>query len=135
MAARLTEDLSEEHAEEDRRQFELVEARNQAEQLCYQLEKLMTEHAEKLTDADREPLTKAIEKTRELAKGDDTAAIKSAVSDLEQASHAFSKTLYEKAGAGEAAGAQAAPEGAQPESRSGGADDDAIDAEFEVKDS
>jgi len=117
---------AEEHAEEDRRKFELVEARNQADQMCYQLEKLIKEHADKIGTKDREPLEKAVEKVREVAKGDDVAAIKSAVSDLEQASHAFSKMLYQKQ---TAAGA----ESAGPEKPAGGGQDDAIDAEFEVK--
>ena len=43
-------------------------------------------------------VSKAIEKTREAAKGDDVAAIKSAMEELEQASHALSKALYETAG-------------------------------------
>jgi molecular chaperone DnaK len=117
---------AEEHAEEDKRRYELVEARNQADQMCYQLEKLMKEHADKLGESDKAPLTKAIEKVREAAKGEDAQAIKSAVSDLEQASHAFSKMLYEKQAAGQAA-AEEAPTAAPT------GDDDAIDAEFEVK--
>ena len=62
----------------------------------------------KLSDADKEPLRKAIAKVREVAKGADTQAIKSAVSDLEQASHAFSKALYEKVKPEQAAGGGAA---------------------------
>jgi molecular chaperone DnaK len=120
---------AEEHADEDRHKFELVEARNQADQMCYQLEKLMKEHADKIGETDKVPLQKAIEKVREVAKSDDVAAIKSAVSDLEQASHAFSKMLYEK----QTAGAHAGPaDGGNPPG-GGGAQDDAIDAEFEVK--
>jgi len=117
---------AEEHAEEDRRKFDLVEARNHADQMCYQLEKLIKEHADKIGGKDREPLEKAIEKVRSVSKGEDVAAIKSAVSDLEQASHAFSKMLYQKqtAGGADAGGAEKPP---------GGAQDDAIDAEFEVK--
>ncbi len=121
---------AEENAEEDRRQFELVEARNQADQMCYQLEKQMKENEDKLGDEDRAPLVKAIEKMREVAKGEDTPAIKSALSDLEQASMAFGKTLYERA---QASPAETGGEGTT-ESGSG-PDDDAIDAEFEVKDS
>lgn len=118
------------HAEEDRRMYELVEARNQADQMCYQLEKLMRENADKLGDNDRAPLEMAISKTREVAKGEDTPAIRSAISELEQASHAFSKTLYERAQPSPAAGAGPEPAGAEGAPR----DDDAIDAEFEVKD-
>jgi molecular chaperone DnaK len=120
---------AEEHADEDRHKFELVEARNQADQMCYQLEKLMKEHADKIGETDKVPLQKAIEKVREVAKSDDVAAIKSAVSDLEQASHAFSKMLYEK----QTAGAHADPADGGKPAGGGGAQDDAIDAEFEVK--
>jgi hypothetical protein len=99
---------AESHAEEDRRKFELVEARNQADQMCYQLEKMMKENAEKLADADKEPLKQAIEKVRAAAKGDDVQAIKSSVGELEQASHALSKVLYEKAQRTRSAGCQPA---------------------------
>ncbi|NLX55453.1 MAG: molecular chaperone DnaK [Planctomycetaceae bacterium] len=122
---------AEAHAEEDRRQFELVEARNQADQMCYQLEKLMRENADKLGENDRAPLEKAVEKTREVAKGSDTQAIRSAISELEQASQAFSKTLYERA----QAGPQPDQASSQTKGQAGsGGDDDAIDAEFEVQD-
>lgn len=119
---------AEENAEEDRRQFELAEARNKAQNLIYQLEKQMTDNADKLTDDDRLPLTAAIEKVRKAAELTDTEAIKSATSELEQAAQAFSKTLYEKTGSAEA-GDEANPAAAASEG-----DDDAIDAEFEVKD-
>jgi molecular chaperone DnaK len=115
---------AESHADDDRRKFEVVEARNQADQMCYQLEKLMKEHADKLSDADKEPLRKAIDKVRQVSKGDDVPAIKAAVSELEQASHAWSKVLYEKQ-------AGAAPKGGEAGPSEKG--DDAIDAEFEVK--
>jgi molecular chaperone DnaK len=117
------------HAAEDKVKRELVDLRNQAEQMCFQVEKLMKEHSDKLKESDKAPLTKAISKTREVAKGDDASAIKSAISDLEQASHALSKTLYETAQAGGATGAA----GSNGESGTQ-ADDDTIDAEFEVKD-
>lgn len=123
---------AEENAEDDKARFELVEARNQADQMCYQLEKLIKENSDKLSDADKEPLEKAIEKVREAAKGEDAQAIKSAVNELEQASHAFSKVLYESQAAEQAAGGGEAADAGQ--TAAGAADDDAIDAEFEVKD-
>jgi len=122
---------AEEHAADDKAKRELAEARNNGEQMCFQLEKMMQENADKLQDSDKAPLEKAIEKVREAAKSEDPQAIKTAVSELEQASHALSKVLYEaqggedgNAGATETAGATAG----------GGGDDDTIDAEFEVKD-
>ena len=117
------------NAEEDRKQFELVTARNEADSMCYQMEKTITDNEDKLSDSDKEPLQAAIEKARETSKGDDVDAIKSAVKELEQASHAVSKALYEK---GEAEGGEAAAEQPSADEKVD-AEDDAIDAEFEVK--
>src|SRR5204863_1052468 len=78
---------AESHADEDKEKFELATARNHAENLSWQIEKTMKEHADKLTEADKQPLQAAVEKTREVAKGTDVAAIKSAVENLEAASH------------------------------------------------
>ncbi len=128
---------AQEHAEEDKKAKELAEARNQADSMCWQLEKLLKENDAKLNASDKDAVTKAIEKTREAAKSNDAERIKSAVHDLEQASHALSKTLYEaaaKAGAAAGpAGAGAAPGAAPGAKPAGGPDDEAIDAEFEVK--
>ena len=123
---------AEANADEDRKQYELVTARNEGESMCYQMEKMMSEHEDKLSDDDKAPLKTAIEKVREVAKEDDVDAIKAAVKELEQASHALSKAMYdgaEAAGGDEAAGAEAAAE----EASAAPAEDDAIDAEFEVK--
>ena len=69
---------------------------------------------------------------RDAAKGDDVARIKSAIGELEAASHAMSEALY-KSAAGATAGAGAASPGATDGAGTHTADDDAIDAEFEVK--
>ncbi|HEX5105328.1 MAG TPA: molecular chaperone DnaK [Pirellulaceae bacterium] len=129
---------AESHADEDKQKFELATARNQADNMCYQLEKMMKEHADKLTDADKGPLEQAIATTREKAKGTDVAAIKSAIEQLEAASHAFSKVLYEKGAAAGAAGTSndidtgpAAGAGSHTQQAKG--DDDVIEGEFEVK--
>lgn len=125
---------AESHADEDKQKFELATARNHAENLCWQIEKTMKEQADKLTEDDKQPLAKAIEKTREVAKTSDVAAIKSAVEQLEAASHALSKVLYEKGAAG-AAGGGVEPGVDQGATSSGSAkkDDDVIEGEFEVK--
>ena len=129
---------AEAHAEEDKRKRQLAELRNQADSMCWQLEKLLQEHDAKLAAADKEAVQRAMEKTRTAAKGDDIETIKTAVHELEQASHALSRTLYAAAGAKTGAGApgdgahQEHPAG-QPSGTSGGGEDEAIDAEFEVK--
>ena len=125
------------NAESDKRQFELVEAKNKGNQLVYQLEKLMRDNEDKLTDDDKAPMNQAIEKVKKACEGDDTEAIKQATNELESASQAFSKVLYDKAGAdagGGSAGATAGAAGAGASSSAGDGDEDAIDADFEVKD-
>ncbi len=128
---------ADEHAEEDKKQRELAELRNQADSMCFQLEKLIKEHADKLTDTDKEAVNRAIETTRDAAKGDDAQKIKLAIAELEQASHALSKSLYEASGAQPDAAAGQAAAGPEPDSagtaEEPSGDDDAIDAEFEVK--
>ncbi len=127
---------AEAHASEDKRKRELAEARNTAEQRVYQLEKLMSENKEKLSEGDKSAVQAAIAKVNETLKGDDPAAINTAVEELGQASQAMAEHLYAAsatqgaqsgdAGTGEAAGAAAgAPTGGKP--------DDVIDVEFEEK--
>jgi len=124
---------AEEHADDDKAKRELAELRNQADQMRFQMEKLIQENGDKLEEADKESLEKAMEKVRETSQGDDVDAIKSAVQELEQASHALSKTLYETAGATAAAETAGAASASDNGADAAGADDDAIDAEFEVK--
>jgi molecular chaperone DnaK len=125
---------AESHAEEDKRKRALVEARNEAESRAYQLEKLIKQQGDKLKDSDKQALEAAIAKVREAAKGDDPARIKSAISELEAASHAMSEALYKAAaGAGATASAAASPGANGGAGASTSPDDEAIDAEFEVK--
>jgi len=119
------------HAEEDKRKRELIEVRNHADSMVYQIEKTMKQNADKLKDSDKQALESAMARVREAARGEDVSAIKSAVGDLEAASHAMSEALYKAAaGAGAAAGAT---DGAAGAGAGQTAEDDAIDAEFEVK--
>ena len=111
------------HAEEDKKQFELVEAKNKADQLVYQMEKLIEENGDKLSEDDLAPVQTCIDKVKEVAGGEDKDAIDSAVSELEQTSQALSQVLYQAA----------QQEGGADESADDVKDDDAIDAEFEVK--
>lgn len=122
---------AEEHAEEDKRKYELAVARNEADQMCHQMEKMIEEHKDKLQESDIEPLKAAIEKVKEAAKGDEVADITSAVKELEMASHALSKVMYESSAAENPDGAAA--NGAAESESADSNEDDAVDAEFEVK--
>ncbi|MEZ5943059.1 MAG: molecular chaperone DnaK [Planctomycetaceae bacterium] len=118
---------AEAHADEDKKKRSLAEARNKGDQLAYQTEKLLKEHEDKLDDASKEAINAAIAKVKDAINGEDAGAINSAIENLEQATHALSKHMYEAAQqAGDAAGAS---EGGD----SSGANDDVIDVEVESK--
>ncbi|MGL6227024.1 MAG: molecular chaperone DnaK [Thermoguttaceae bacterium] len=133
------------HADEDKQRRELVEAKNVAESKCFELEKLLKEHNDKLRETDKDAITAAIGRVREAVASENADRIKSATQELDQASHAMSKAMYEAASAqsgpsGAGSGPQGAgmgPDGAgfqQQQHQSGsGPDDDAIDAEYEMK--
>jgi molecular chaperone DnaK len=111
------------HSEEDHKKRELVDARNQADNLAYNAEKLIKENGDKLGD-DAKALEEAIAAVRKAAEGDDTAAIHAAVEKLNQESHKVGETLYKKT---------AASPGAPPPSGEGQGKDDVVDAEYTVK--
>ena len=116
------------HASEDKARREKVETKNQAESMCFGLEKQLKEYADKLRPEDKEAVETQIKAVREAINSDDTAKIKSALSDLERVTHAMSSALYQNA---QQAASGAA--GAAPGAENSGKDDDAVDAEFEVK--
>jgi molecular chaperone DnaK len=112
---------AESHADEDRKQVELAEARNRAENTIHSLEKAIKDQGDKLAVSDREPLEAAISKLREALNQNEAEAIKLATAELEQTANAFRSSF--------ASSPQTQTE--TPDSK--GSNDDAIDAEFEVK--
>jgi molecular chaperone DnaK len=131
---------AESHAGEDKRRRELAEARNAADQQVYQLEKLLDENKDKLSESDKSALQAAIAKVNEARKGDDAAAINQAIDELRRASQAMAEHLYAASaaqGPGAGAGAAAGPDGAGANGGAahgqGGKPDDVIDVEFEEK--
>ena len=116
---------AESHAAEDKLKRELAEARNNGERLAFETEKTVKEHSDKLDDASKTAIEASVKKLRDAVAGDDLEAIKSAVSELEQATHALSKAIYESAEAegGENASADDAPS----------SEEEVIDADFQKK--
>jgi molecular chaperone DnaK len=129
---------AEAHAAEDKRKRDLAEARNAADQRVYQLEKLMDENKDKLSESDKSAVRAAIERVNEAKKGDDPVAINRAIEDLGRASQAMAEHLYASSAQGPGAG-PGAPPGGDGASANGGAQagtekaDDVIDVEFEEK--
>ena len=120
---------AEEHADEDRKAKELVDARNQGEAMIHGVRKSMTELGDKLDGGEKSNIDSAIGELEEALKGDDLEAITSKTEALTQASHKLAEQMY-AAQSEEAAGAT---DTADQDSNK--ASDDVVDAEFEeVKD-
>ncbi len=135
VAAHLMEKMrkdAESHAGEDKRKRELIDACNMADQIIYQMEKLLKDNADKISEGDKAPIKAAIEKVKQAASGEDVAAIRRSIEELQQASHAMAEHLNKQQPGGGAGGGGAGGAGAQP-SGDGKGKDDVIDAEFEVK--
>jgi molecular chaperone DnaK len=118
---------AEAHAAEDKKKVELIEARNQADQVVFQIEKQLKEHADKLSQGDKDAIQAAVERVKQAMSKDDVQAIKQATSDLIAASQALAAQMQQPGGGRATPGGEGAPGGA------GGGKDDVIDAEFEVK--
>ena len=109
---------AEKFAAEDKKQKEAVEAKNHADSLIFQSEKTLTELGDKVTEAEKAPVTAAIEKLKETMKSNDTEAIKADTEALEKSFYAISEKLYAQAqnaqgGADAGAGAGTQNGGAQ----------------------
>src|SRR5437867_4479179 len=109
---------AEEHAEDDRKRKEEIEARNEADNNVYRSEKMLKDSADKISGADKSKIESAVAEVKEALKGADASAIKSASEILNEAWQAVSQELYkaasEKARAGKAKGEPGAgPEGGE----------------------
>ncbi|HEB94238.1 MAG TPA: molecular chaperone DnaK [Gammaproteobacteria bacterium] len=128
---------AEAHAEDDRKFHELVDARNQAENLIHATRKSMDELGDKMEAGEKEAIEAAIKDLDEALKGDDKDAIEAKTKVLVEASGKMAERVYAQQGEGaQAAGAGAAGAGADDAgSQSTAGKDDVVDAEFEeVKD-
>jgi molecular chaperone DnaK len=122
---------AESHADEDKRKKDLIDARNEADGKIYQLEKLLKESGDKIKESDKAPIQSAIEKVKSAASGEDVAAIRRAIGDLDQSAQAMAQHLYSQGQPGAPAGAAGPASAPGGDGKSG--KDDVIDAEFEVK--
>jgi molecular chaperone DnaK len=121
---------AEEHADEDRKARELVDARNQADTLVHAVKKSLAEHGDKAEAGEKARIEAAIKEAEEAIKGSDKDAIEAKSKALTEASHKLAEKVYAQQ---PASGADAAPqpEGANPKPDEG----NVVDAEFEeVKD-
>jgi molecular chaperone DnaK len=95
------------HASEDQARRELIDARNQADSLAYQVEKTVNENREKVAVGELSRVEALIADARNAAQGEDLASIKRAIDDLQRASHAIAEALYKgSTGSNDSTGSQ-----------------------------
>jgi len=133
---RMVED-AERFAEDDKAKKEEVDVRNQASSQVYQMEKMLSEHADKLPDADKQAVESALKELKDALEGSDTGRIKAAAEVLQQASYKLAEYMYQNvqdANAGAPGPDMSAPDmGAAAGAAEG--EGDVVDAEYtEVKD-
>ncbi|MDO3409148.1 molecular chaperone DnaK [Saccharibacillus sp. CPCC 101409] len=117
------------HAEEDKKRKELVETKNNADQLVYQVDKTIKDLGDKVDASEIDKANAAKEKVQKALEGDNVDEIKSATEELTEIVQQLSVKLYEQANA---AGAQ---EGGEPEGGASSAGrDNVVDADYEVVD-
>ena len=117
---------AESHADEDKRKTEEIEARNRADSLIYQTEKLVSENRDKLSPGDVSAVEAAIADCKKAVESGDAGRINSAVEALTQASHKVAQSMYAQAG-GPGSQDEAGGDGRD---RQKGAEDEVIDAEY-----
>ena len=125
---------AEQHAEEDKKEKELIEAKNNADTAAYQAEQSLKDIGDKATADEKSKVEDAIKKLREKAQGDDLDAIKSATDALNESLYPIAQKLYADAQAQQQAqgGAQAGPQaGPQQGGSNNGGDDNVEDATYE----
>jgi len=115
---------AEEHAEEDKRKKEAVEARNEAESLAYTAEKTLKEAGDVVSEDQRKAVEEKISELREALSGDDIELIKKRTEELRSAIYEVSRKMYEKA----------AQQQAQQQAQQGGdgQQGEYVDSEYEV---
>jgi molecular chaperone DnaK len=118
---------AEAHAEEDRRQRELVEARNSGENAAYQAERQLAEMGDSIDDSAKSEIEDAIKGVRAVLESEDADEIRQRTNALQEAFHRVSEQMYAAAAQAQA---QAGGDGADASAGAAGpADEEVVDAE------
>lgn len=122
---------AEQFAEEDKKKRESVNLRNNADQMVYQTEKLISEDGDKFSADDKSALQTKVDALKEALKGDNEDAIKSAQEDLQNKFYEVSQKLYEAAQQAQG-GVQTGPQGAgyDPNAQAQGGGQEYTDADY-----
>ncbi len=120
------------HSEEDKKRRDVVEAKNQADQLVYSLEKLLRENKANIPESEAEHVRAEIEKTKKALESDNIDEIRGAMEALSRASHKLTEMMYQKAGPQPQSSEQPPYQQGPPDSgqsSAGGPEEEVIDAE------
>jgi len=126
---------AEKHSDEDKKRRELIDIKNQADNLVYNLEKTLRENKDKIDPKEASKLQAEIENTKSAIEGDNIEHIKKSMEKLTQASHKITEMMYQQASGGpqqaEDTGNQAGQGGGAKEqgSKKSEEDEEVIDAE------
>ncbi len=118
---------AEAHAEEDRKRRDEAEARNNADTLVYQTEKLLREQGDKISGEEKADVESALADLKSALAGTDVETIKTATERLMTTSQNFTQKLYEAAAAADRDYSQGNAQGGESSAPS---DDDVVDAEI-----
>lgn len=122
------------HAEEDKKKQEEIEVRNNADSMIYTSEKTLEELGDKVPGDKKENVEKLVGELRELVTGDDVAAIKEKTEELTKIVQEIGAAIYQQAQQEQAQQQQGQDQAGAEQGNSGNAaDDDTIDADYEVK--
>ena len=120
---------AEAHADEDRRQRELAEARNVAENAAYQAEKQLEEMGDKVDSSAKDEITKAIADVRESLTSENADEIKAKTDALQQAFHKVSEQIYQSAAEQQQAAGGGPTDGAGANGGGSDSEEEVVDAE------
>ena len=117
---------AEQHAEEDKKIKEAIEARNHADAMIHETEKQLKEHGDKIGSSEKEGIEKAVQELKDVLDSNDADRIKEKTNALTQASLKLGEAMYKASQAQSAEAGQG--ETSEPDSK---ADDTVVDADFE----
>ena len=123
------------HAEDDRKKREEITLRNNADSLIYTLEKTMNEVGDKIPKSEKTNIENAIEKLKKKLESGTMEDIKTAMDELNKASHRISEILYKAHTAQQSEGAGSEPRQGPSDSYTSETpqEGEVVDAEYEVK--
>jgi molecular chaperone DnaK len=125
-------DDAEQHANEDKARRDEIDSRNRLDTMVYEVEKNMKEWIDRLDNTQKDSLNGAVEKAKQALRSGDSAEIKSALEELNQAYSAAGASLYQAAQAQEPADSAGAEAGEQPAAEP--QQEEVVEADYEIVD-